>query len=67
MQTVEVTNARDAKRAKLAQYTGADRTLVLGQVPVTGVVVSVREVSAGRWSVTVKPSPSRQTIKDRLR
>ena len=62
MQTVEVTNPRDAKRAKLAQYTGTDRTLVQGQVPVTGVVVSVVEISAGRWSVTVKPSSRRSTI-----
>ncbi|MDB5505336.1 MAG: hypothetical protein JWR89_5238 [Tardiphaga sp.] len=65
MQTIEVTDPTDFRRAKQSQYAGSPRAILLNGELVTGLVRSVAEVPAtvpSRWIVTVLPMAARQTV-----
>jgi hypothetical protein len=56
LQTIETTNAIEARRARYAQYTGREATLTLMGSTVTGMVRSVNEHGSGtlkRWTIMV--------------
>ena len=58
MQTIEITDPREARRGRYAQYRGEKATLILNGLPVTGMVRSVMEVKSSnptRWIVSVIP------------
>jgi hypothetical protein len=55
MQSIEVTDPREARRARLAQLQGHKATLTFMGSAVTGLVRSVREdttLSPRRWIIT---------------
>jgi hypothetical protein len=56
MQTLETTDLKEARRSRIAQFSGRSATLTLGGASVTGVVRSVQEDKSSnprRWIVTV--------------
>jgi hypothetical protein len=56
MQSIEITDPKEARRARLAQFQGHRATLTLMGAKVTGMVQSVKEVATSappRWIVTV--------------
>jgi hypothetical protein len=56
MQSIEITDSKEARRARLAQLQGLKATLTLNGSTVTGLVRSVREdasIAPRRWIVTV--------------
>jgi len=56
MQSIEITDSKEARRARLAQFQGHKATLTLNGSTVTGLVRSVRENASStprRWIVTV--------------
>jgi hypothetical protein len=58
MQTFETTDLNEARRCRIAQFSGTSRALKLGEASVTGFVRSVREVKSGptpTWIITVLP------------
>jgi hypothetical protein len=58
MQTIEITDPKEARRCRYAQYRGQKVRLVLNGFPVTGMIRSVKEDKCGihtRWTVTVVP------------
>jgi hypothetical protein len=58
MQTIETSNAKEARRCRFAQFSGRSATLVLSGAKVSGVVWSVKPDSAkapSRWTVTIIP------------
>lgn len=61
LQTHETTDLKEARRSRIAQFSGRAATLKLGGASVTGVVRAVREDKTGenpRWIVTVLSQPS---------
>lgn len=60
MQTLETTDLKEARRSRIAQFSGRSATFTLGGSPVTGLVRAVQEDNSGetpRWIVTVIPKP----------
>jgi hypothetical protein len=58
MQSIEITDPKEARRCRFAQYRGEKATVMLNGLPVTGMVRSVKEHSSSnstRWTVTVVP------------
>jgi hypothetical protein len=58
MQTIEITDPKEARLCRYAQYRGEKLRLVLNGFPVTGMIRSVKEDKSGvptRWTVTVVP------------
>jgi hypothetical protein len=58
MQTLETTDLNEARRCRIAQFSGTSRALKVGETSVTGFVRSVREVKSGStsaWIITVLP------------
>ena len=56
MQTLETTDLKEARRCRIAQFSGTSKTLKVGETSVTGFVRSVREVKSGNqpsWLITV--------------
>ena len=63
MRMIEVTDERDLRRARHAQYSGIDKTITLASETVTGRVVSVSRVDNTRWQIKVRPTPAREQVK----
>ncbi|SEO97260.1 hypothetical protein SAMN05444123_106246 [Rhodopseudomonas pseudopalustris] len=62
MQTLETTNVKEARRSRIAQFSGRAATLTVGGSSITGVVRAVKEDTTGdkpRWIVTVIEKPRR--------
>jgi len=58
MQPIEITDPKEARRCRFAQYKGQKATVMLNGVPVTGMVRSVKEHQSSNptcWTVTVVP------------
>jgi hypothetical protein len=58
MEIIEITDPKEARRGRYAQYRGQKATLMLNGLPVTGIVRSVMEVASSRptrWIVSVIP------------
>jgi hypothetical protein len=58
MQSIEITDPREARRCRFAQFKGQKATVMINGLPVTGMVRSVKEHQASnpmRWTVTVVP------------
>jgi hypothetical protein len=58
MQSIEITDPKEARRCRFAQYRGMKATVMLNGLPVTGMVRSVSEHKSSspmRWAVTVVP------------
>ena len=58
MQAVDITDPKEARRCRFAQYKGQKATVMLNGLPVTGMVRSVKEHQSSnptRWTVTVVP------------
>jgi hypothetical protein len=56
MQTVEITNPKEARRCRYAQYRGEQARLMLNGAPVTGMIRAVMEDRSSipnRWTVTL--------------
>jgi hypothetical protein len=56
MQTIEITDPKEARRCRYAQYRGEKATLMLNGLSVTGMVCSVREDKSSipmRWIISV--------------
>jgi hypothetical protein len=56
MQAIEITDPKEARRCRFAQYKGQKATVTLNGVLVTGMVRSVKEhqsCNPARWTVTV--------------
>jgi hypothetical protein len=56
MQTLETKDPTEARRCRIAQFSGASRTLKVGEASITGFVRSVREDKSGTpptWIITV--------------
>lgn len=56
MQTLETTDLKEARRCRIAQFSGRDTTLILGGSSVTGTVRAVKEDKSSnppRWLITV--------------
>lgn len=65
MQIIEVTNARDAQRARCSQYSGLDQTFILGDQTVSGVVLTVSPIAgvqSDRWTIKIRPTPERKPM-----
>jgi len=63
MQPIEITDPKEARRCRFAQYKGQKATVMLNGLPVTGMVRSVKEHQSSnpaRWTVTVVPKWSGQ-------
>jgi len=61
MQTIEITDPKEARRCRYAQFRGEKVTVILNGLRVTGMVRSVKEHKSGnpaRWTVTVVPKQS---------
>lgn len=62
MQRLETTNLKEARRSRIAQFSGRSVTLTFGGSSVTGLVRAVQEDTSGdtrRWIVTVVPAAQR--------
>lgn len=60
---IEVTDLIEARRAKFAQYSGVDKTLMLAGQMIVGVVKAVSEVRSGaslKWIVSIALTPERK-------
>jgi hypothetical protein len=58
MQTIEITDPKEARRCRYAQYRGEKATLMLNGLSVTGMVRSVKEDKSStpmRWIISVVP------------
>lgn len=56
MQPIEITDPKEARRCRFAQYRGQKATVMLNGLPVTGMVRAVKEHKSSdpmRWTVTV--------------
>lgn len=70
MLTLETTDMKEARRSRIAQFSGRSATLTVGGTSVTGLVRAVREDKSGaipRWVVTVIADPPRPAAKPSLR
>ncbi|NVN85438.1 MAG: hypothetical protein HXX15_05035 [Rhodopseudomonas sp.] len=62
MQRLETTDLKEARRSRIAQFSGRSATLKLGGSMVTGMVRSVQEDKSSetpRWIVTVIPKQAK--------
>ena len=62
LQTLETTDLKEARRSRIAQFSGRAATLKVGGSSVTGIVRAVKEDKTGerpRWIVTVVEKPKR--------
>jgi len=62
MQTLETTDVKEARRSRIAQFSGRAATLKVGGSSVTGIVRAVKEDKSGetpRWIVTVLAQQAR--------
>jgi hypothetical protein len=62
MQTLETTDLKEARRCRIAQFSGRHATVTLGGASVTGLVRAVKEDKSRdppRWFVTLIPRPVR--------
>jgi hypothetical protein len=62
----EVTDLVEARRARIAQYHGVEKSLKLAGLAVSGVVTSVledRSQALPKWIVKVRPAPERKVVK----
>jgi hypothetical protein len=58
MMTLETTDLKEARRYRIAQFSGRNQTLKVGETFVTGIVQSVREDKSGTrltWIITILP------------
>jgi hypothetical protein len=58
MQKIETTDLKEARRSRIAQFSGRSATLTLGGASVTGLVRAVQEDKSSetpRWIITVVP------------
>jgi hypothetical protein len=58
MQTIEITDPKEARRCRYAQYRGEKATLMLNGLSVTGMVRSVKEDNSStpmRWIISLAP------------
>jgi hypothetical protein len=56
MQTLETTDLKEARRSRIAQFSGRSATLTVGGASITGLVRSVQEDKTSnptRWLITV--------------
>jgi len=56
MQMLETTDLKEARRCRIAQFSGTSRTLKVGDTSITGFVRSIREDRSGAqptWIITV--------------
>jgi hypothetical protein len=56
MQTLETTDLKEARRSRIAQFSGRSATLTVGGASITGLVRSVQEDKSSnpkRWLITV--------------
>ncbi|MGX7745234.1 hypothetical protein [Rhodopseudomonas parapalustris] len=63
LQTLETTDLKEARRSRIAQFSGRAATLKVGGSSVTGIVRAVKEDKSGeipRWIVTVLSQPARR-------
>lgn len=61
MQTIVTTSAKEARRSRIAQFSGAARTLELSGIVITGIVRSVRKLESSQptaWQITVRRTQS---------
>lgn len=61
-QTLETTDVKEARRSRIAQFSGRAATLKVGGSSITGIVRAVKEDKSGetpRWIVTVVEKPQR--------
>jgi hypothetical protein len=61
MQTIEITDPKEARRCRYAQFRGEKATVMLNGLRITGMVRSVKEHKSSnptRWTVTVVPKKS---------
>lgn len=68
MQTLETTDVKEARRSRIAQFSGRAATLNVGGASVTGIVRAVKEDKTGdkpRWLVTVVAPPPRAVNRGR--
>ena len=69
MLTLETTDLKEARRSRIAQFSGRSATLTVGGTSVTGLVRAVREDNSGevpRWLVTVIADPPRAAAAQRV-
>jgi hypothetical protein len=62
LQTLETTDVKEARRSRIAQFSGRAATLKVGGSSITGIVRAVKEDTTGetpRWIVTVVEKPHR--------
>jgi len=62
MQKLETTDLKEARRSRIAQFSGRSATLKVGGAMVTGLVRAVQEDKSSdtpRWIVTVIPKQSK--------
>lgn len=56
MQTLETTDLKEARRSRIAQFSGRSANLVVGGTAITGLVKAVREDKSSatpRWLITI--------------
>ncbi|RJF74204.1 hypothetical protein D4Q52_12985 [Rhodopseudomonas palustris] len=59
-QTLETTDVKEARRSRIAQFSGRAATIKIGGSSITGIVRAVKEDKSGnapRWLVTVIEKP----------
>ncbi|MCG6205337.1 hypothetical protein LPW26_11855 [Rhodopseudomonas sp. HC1] len=59
-QTLETTDVKEARRSRIAQFSGRAATIKVGGSSITGIVRAVKEDKSGntpRWLVTVVEKP----------
>jgi hypothetical protein len=62
MQKLQTTDLKEARRSRIAQFSGRSATLMLGGESVTGLVRAVQEDKSSetpRWIITVIPQQAR--------
>jgi hypothetical protein len=62
MQKLETTDLKEARRSRIAQFSGRSATLTLGGASITGLVRAVQEDKSSetpRWIITVIPQQPR--------
>lgn len=70
MLTLETTDLKEARRSRIAQFSGRSAALTVGGTSVTGMVKAVREDKTSdvpRWLITVVADPPKQSIKPVMR
>jgi hypothetical protein len=65
MQTVETTDCKEARRCRLAQFSGRNRTVAVSGRAFTGFVQSVRELKTSQgptWTITIASRSTGQIL-----